>query len=264
MYIEGKVKFMDPNMMNQGYQMGGAEPQMMGYQEQTQAQVLNYNDVEMTAEKENKAKSTKKIALFCAIIGIILIGGGVFYKFNPTETTPTPAASETKNIEDQTVPEETTPVEDPNAQTAATNATCTLSDTTGTDGATRETVYTLVFDASSALMSYVKTYTVTAIDGVQKAAGSAKIKEENTAFTTILTSLNTTPVTGYTMGITPTQDGANMTALKVTINVDFSSLDVTKIPANVTANAITKVDLSKGQNQSEVQTTLGSFGYACQ
>lgn len=257
---------MDPNMMNQNYQMGGVEPQMMSYQEQTQAQVLNYNDVEMTAEKENKAKSTKKVALFFAAIGILLIAGGVFYKFNPTdEQTATVPSSETKNIED------TTPVEDPatevpvdQTQTASTTSTCTLSDSSGTDGATRETVYSLVYDANATLMNYSKKYTVTSLDGAQKAAGVAKVKDENTTLTNLMTILNTTPVTGYSLQLTPTEQGNEIIALTATVNVDFSTLDISKIPAEISKIAVTKVDLSKGQSQEDVKKLLTSYGCVCQ
>ncbi len=258
---------MDPNMMNQNYQMGGVEPQMMSYQEQTQAQVLNYNDVEMTAEKENKAKSTKKIALFFAALGIILVAGGVFYTLNPTDEQTTVPTTETKNIEDQTPAEDPgteTPADPAQPQTASTTSTCTLSDESGTDGTTRETMYTLVYDANTTLMSYSKKYTVTSLQGAQKAAGVAKVKDENTTLTNLMTILNTTPVTGYTLAITPTQEGDDIIALTATVNVDFSTLDISKIPAEISKIAVTKVDLSKGQSQEDVKALLTSYGCVCQ
>lgn len=235
-------------MMNQNNQSGGMQqPQMMNQQEQNQAQVLNYEDVNNVAQKEKKSTSVKKIALFIAIIGVILLGGGVMYTLNPIEeesSSPTP--SETKAVEE--------------TETPAVITTCTLEDKAGTDGATRSTIYNLSYDANNTLASYTKDYTVTPVEN--NTAGQTKVTEEQTTLTTLATTLTTAPISGYSLTVTPPADPT--AALTVKLVVDFSLLDATTIPETINANAVTKVDLTKGQTPDAIQTALTGFGYTCQ
>ena len=245
---------MDPNMMNQNNQSGGMQqPQMMNQQDQNQNQVLNYDDVNNVAQKEKKSTSVKKIAIFIAIIGVILLGGGVMYTLNPIdEETPAPTPSDTKAIEETTTPEET--------ETPSVITTCTLEDKAGTDGVTRSTVYTLSYDSNNTLASYTKDYTVTPVEN--NTAGQTKLTEEQTTLNTIATTLTTAPINGYSLIVTPPADAT--TALTVKLVVDFSILDATTIPETINANAVTKVDLAKGQTPDVINQTLTGFGYTCQ
>ena len=241
-------------MMNQNNQSGGMQqPQMMNQQEQNQAQVLNYEDVNNVAQKERKNTSVKKIALFIAIIGVILLGGGVMYTLNPIEEeSSSPAPSETKAVEETTAPAET--------ETPSVITTCTLDDSAGTDGVTRKTVYTLSYDSNNTLASYTKDYTVTPVEN--NTAGQTKVTEEQTNLNTIATTLTTAPINGYSLTVTPPADPTS--ALTVKLVVDFSILDATTIPQTISANAVTKVDLTKGQTPDAIQSTLTGFGYTCQ
>ena len=239
---------MDPNM-NQNNQMGMVEPQIMNPQEQNQAQILNYNDVNAVAEEEKHSSSGKKVALFLALIGIILVGGGVFYTLNPTEET-----SSTTTPTEPSTTKAVTP--------AQTNTTCTLSDEAGIDDVTRQTIYVLNFDESGILTNYNKDYTVSTIKDDNKSP--IKFKEEVQTYTKLFNDLQTSPVDGYTINMTQSGEGTDTQSLNVKVIIDLQTLDTTKLSGEIMSNTVTKADLVKGTEKETVKSTLGGYGYICQ
>lgn len=235
---------MDPNM-NQNDQMM-QQPQMMNPQEVSQAQVLNYDDVNYAAETESKSSSLKKGALFFALIGIILIGGGIFYKLTPNDT-PQPAPSDEKA-----------------ASTENGAKTCSLSTEASSDGLNRNIVYTLNYDENQALTSYNKDYTISTVAG--NVQSGVTFNNEVTSMQTISTTLAATPINGYSLTIDePTETDGVQTA-NVKVIIDLVILDLTKIneDKNITGNSVANVDLTKGATEEDIKTKLTSFGYSCQ
>lgn len=233
---------MDPNM-NQNNQMGVQQPQMMNQQEQVQAQVLNYNDVNYAAEEETKSTSLKKAAMYIAIIAVILIGGGVFNKLTATEEEP--PASEQKA-----------------ADTNTQMSTCVMEDNQTANDLVRKTTYIINYDEGLALVSYTKDYTASTIADDNQSA--ALFVEETTKFSEMAAQLKKTPIAGYTLEFPePTGDGKVQT-LTVKVAIDFSQIDVSKLTDEMQANSVSKVDLTKGDSKDNVESTLTSYGFSCQ
>ena len=233
---------MDPNM-NQNDQMN-VQPQMMNTQEISQAQVLNYEDVNYTAEAETKSSSLKKGALFFALIGIILLGGGIFYKLTPSDE-PTPAPSDTKAI-----------------STESGANTCTLSDNGGNDSLIRTATYTLNYDDNRALIGYTKEYNASTI--AENVQSGVSFNNELTAFQTIVTETNATPIPGYVLSLVEQPETDGVKSMNVKVVIDLAILEAPKLTKNITSNSVAQVDLTKGTSEADILSKLTSYGYTCQ
>ncbi len=224
------------------------QPQMLNQQEMVQAQVLNYNDVNAVAQEEKKSVSLKKLALFLGIIGVILVVGGVMQKFTlGDDINPTPT----------TIPATTKEITPTNG-----NSTCVLSDDSGQSGVLRSTIYVLNYNAEEKLTGYNKDYTVTTIEEDNSSVG--KLQVEQKTLETLSNLLTKTPVTGYSIQMTKPLATDHPQVLSTKVIIDFSTLDINKLPAQLMTNTITKVDLQKDQEKASVKQTLEAFGYICQ
>ncbi|MBQ6539255.1 MAG: hypothetical protein IJL76_03145 [Bacilli bacterium] len=235
---------MDPNM-NQNNQMG-VEPQMMNPQEQVQAQVLNYNDVNTTVQEEKQSSSLKKVAIFFVFIAVILIGGGVYYKVLGPEEEPAPTAPSTTKA----------------ASPTNGTSTCTLADEQGSNNLIRKTIYTMNFDESLLLISYTKDYTATTIpDDVQS---DSTFLDEQTNLRVLAKAVTTKPINGYSLTLTEPATTDSPKTLNAKVIIDFAVLNTNDLTKELIENTVTNVDLKKGDSKDAVETALRSYGYICQ
>lgn len=236
---------MNPNM-NQATPVT-IEPEMMNQEEVSQAQVLNYDDVNTVAQTENKNSIGKKIAIFLAIIGTILLSGGIAYSLMPEDV----AAPATEDSTEKAI----------NSNTNGP-LTCTMKDNQGIDHLLRTSSYVFSFDENNQLTNYNKAYKFTTIAG--DVQSEQKYTEQYTLLKNLSITLQKAPIQGYlmTLGEPATNESTKEFMTKVT--VDLNLFDNTQVPKEITDNTATSVEFTKGTTREQVLKTVELWSATCQ
>lgn len=222
------------------------EPEMMNPEEVSQAQVLNYDDVNTAAQTENKNSLGKKIAIFIAIIGTILLSGGIAYSLMPEEVA-APATSES-----------TEKAIDSNSNGPLT---CTMKDDQGVDSLLRTSTYIFSFDENNLLINYNKEYQFSTIEG--NVQSEQKYTEQYNLLKNLSIKLQKNPIPGYLMTIGESANDTPTKEFSTKVTIDLNLIDTTLITKEIADNTATNLDFVKGTTRDQVLKTVELNGSTC-
>lgn len=224
--------------------------QVMQQTDLTKTQVLNFNEVEQVANYEKK--TSKKPAIFLAIIGILLIAGGFLY---PT-------------IEKMISKEETTPTKE-NKVSSNTNKndtdvnstlTCNLVQNITESKIVSTTTETLNF-TNDKLQNYEKT-----IDLKSSETNLSSTPEYITNFDTALTAIMETSIDSYNIvkvAIANDTNSSISSEYQAKIQIDLTTFDKTKLTDSHKNNTFTNVEYDLNDSKEIVKQKALALGYTC-
>ena len=211
-------------------------PKPMTPEELQKTQILNLNELENTIRFEKI--TSKKPAIIVAAVGIL------FLVFGTTFQIATSLSANNRKVEKRKV--------DPTPQIVETSLSCvktTLNNPDGTD-----TTYNVdYYFENDKLSSQIREYKYTAT--VNNPNGEPTIKAKIDNYQKLLSSTS-----GYQVN-TSTSDSKEM---KVVVQIDYHSLDLTTIPQANQNDELTKVTYKRDTDSNTIRSDMLSKGYTCE
>ena len=222
------------------YQQQQQQQQQMTQQELQRTQVLNIDELEKTVRFEKI--SSKKPAIIVAAIGILFLTFGTTFQ----------VASNLKGsskVEKRDIAEEV--VEKNDVKPATTNLNCNIAATNQADGT--DTVYSILYTfEDNKLVGFKKVYTITPTPG--NPLGAATVQNYIIGYQPFLN-----PIEGYQISVIPTGEG-----LVVTVEVDYTKLDLTLLNPTQQNHFTTKLDYPLETAKEKIQTDMVTNGLICE
>ena len=216
------------------------QQQQMTQQELQRTQVLNIDELEKTVRFEKI--SSKKPAIIVAAIGILFLTFGTTFQ----------VASNLKGsskVEKRDIAEEV--VEKNDVKPATTNLNCNIAATNQADGT--DTVYSILYTfEDNKLVGFKKVYTITPTPG--NPLGAATVQNYIIGYQPFLN-----PIEGYQISVIPTGEG-----LVVTVEVDYTKLDLTLLNPTQQNHFTTKLDYPLETAKEKIQTDMVTNGLICE
>ena len=216
------------------------QQQQMTQQELQRTQVLNIDELEKTVRFEKI--SSKKPAIIVAAIGILFLTFGTTFQ----------VASNLKGsskVEKRDIAEEV--VEKNDVKPATTNLNCNIAATNQADGT--DTVYSILYTfEDNKLVGFKKVYTITPTPG--NPLGAATVQNYIIGYQPFLN-----PIDGYQISVIPTGEG-----LVVTVEVDYTKLDLTLLNPTQQNHFTTKLDYPLETAKEKIQTDMVTNGLICE
>lgn len=210
-------------------------PMPMTPEELQKTQILNLNELEKTIRFEKI--TSKKPALIVAVLGILLVIFGTTFQIATS-------LSSDRKIEKRKVEKTPTIVE-----TSLSCVKTTLNNPDGTD-----TTYNVdYYFENDKLSSQIGEYKYTAINN--NPSGEPTIKTKLDTYQKLLSS---------TSGYQVSANSDNPKELKIVVQVDYHSLDLTTIPQTNQEDKLTKINYKKGTNSNTIKNDMLSKGYTCE
>ena len=215
------------------------QQQQMTQQELQRTQVLNIDELEKTVRFEKI--SSKKPAIIVAAIGILFLTFGTTFQ----------VASNLKGsskVEKRDIAEEV--VEKNDVKPATTNLNCNIAATNQADGT--DTVYSILYTfEDNKLVGFKKVYTITPTPG--NPLGAATVQNYIIGYQPFLN-----PIEGYQISVIPTGEG-----LVVTVEVDYTKLDLTLLNPTQQNHFTTKLDYPLDHPKDTIYTEMIGAGFTC-
>ena len=215
------------------------QQQQMTQQELQRTQVLNIDELEKTVRFEKI--SSKKPAIIVAAIGILFLTFGTTFQ----------VASNLKGsskVEKRDIAEEV--VEKNDVKPATTNLNCNIAATNQADGT--DTVYSILYTfEDNKLVGFKKVYTITPTPG--NPLGAATVQNYIIGYQPFLN-----PIDGYQISVIPTGEG-----LVVTVEVDYTKLDLTLLNPTQQNHFTTKLDYPLDNPKDTIYTEMIGAGFTC-
>ena len=215
------------------------QQQQMTQQELQRTQVLNIDELEKTVRFEKI--SSKKPAIIVAAIGILFLTFGTTFQ----------VASNLKGsskVEKRDIAEEV--VEKNDVKPATTNLNCNIAATNQADGT--DTVYSILYTfEDNKLVGFKKVYTITPTPG--NPLGAATVQNYIIGYQPFLN-----PIDGYQISVIPTGEG-----LVVTVEVDYTKLDLTLLNPTQQNHFTTKLDYPLDHPKDTIYTEMIGAGFTC-
>lgn len=212
-------------------------PMPMTQEELQKTQVLNLTELENTIRIEKI--SSKKPAIIVAVIGILLLTFGATFQI----------ASSLSSNKEQKVENRKVENPEPKVTTSLKCVKTTLNNPNGTD-----VKYNISYNfEDNKLTQMIKKYSVTAISG--NPTGAETIKSASTLYQSLLNSID-----GYKIDLTSDK----VANLQISIDVNFKSLDLTKLSQANQNNGVTKVDYSRSTTKEQVKEDMVNQGFTCE
>lgn len=211
-------------------------PKPMTQEELQKTQILNLNELENTIRFEKI--TSKKPAIILAALGVFLLIFGATFQIA------TSLSSNKNKIQKRKV--------DKTPQVVETSLSCvktTLNNPDGTD-----TVYNVdYYFENDKLSSEIKEYKYTAI--ANNPTGESTVKTKLDTYQKLLLSSN-----GYQVN-TNTNDPKE---LKIIVQIDYHSLDLTTIPQDNQNDDLTKVTYKRDTDSNTIKNDMLSKGFTCE
>ena len=221
------------------YQQQQQQQQQMTQQELQRTQVLNIDELEKTVRFEKI--SSKKPAIIVAAIGILFLTFGTTFQ----------VASNLKGsskVEKRDIAEEV--VEKNDVKPTTTNLNCNITATNQADGT--DTVYSILYTfEDNKLVGFKKVYTITPTPG--NPLGAATVQNYIIGYQPFLN-----PIDGYQISVIPTGEG-----LVVTVEVDYTKLDLTLLNPTQQNHFTTKLDYPLDHPKDTIYTEMIGAGFTC-
>ena len=234
--------------------MGRRKKSKQELEELTRTQVLNIQELENAAKYEKR--TSKKPAVFFAVLGLLSISLGVSYP--GIQSMMDDPSSKNDNVTEQRKEEEK---EVSSTATALQNAlTCSINQMNEAEATTTVTNYTFNFSETNTLASFEKTATISVTTPVS--ATPASIVSLDTA----LANLKQTVIAGYTLETTPTASTTPnvVDGYTAKLIVDFASFNPQTLTALHTSNVFANVEFSNQDTKDTITTRLTQQGFTCQ
>ena len=222
-------------------------------EELAKTQVLNLSDLEKVANYEKV--TSKKPAMFIAIIGVMFISMGLLY---PSVLTMMSSDTGTKKTtEEKALQNESNLTDDTSSQARVEDVipsmvSCQIASPGNPDGTDTALVVNFNFE-NNQLKSFTKQFTANATVG------------NPIGPTTIQNSINgykyfeTVPIEGYQIFTIPTEIG-----YAVNVNVDLTKFNPQTLPSTHVYNHVTNVIYLLNTDKTMLVTELTTNGYICQ
>lgn len=211
-------------------------PKPLTPEELQKTQILNLNELENTIRIEKI--TSKKPAIIVAVIGILFIVFGTTFQIASSLST------NNRKVEKRKV--------EPNQQVVETSLSCvktTLNNPDGTD-----TTYNVdYYFENDKLSSEIREYKYTAI--VNNPNGEQTIKAKLDNYQKLLSSTS-----GYQVNTNAT-DSKEM---KVVVQIDYHSLDLTTIPQANQNDELTKVKYKRNIDSNTIKNDMLTQGFTCE
>lgn len=210
-------------------------PMPMTQEELQKTQILNLNELEKTIRFEKI--TSKKPALIVAVLGILLLIFGTTFQIAAS-------LSSSRKVEKRKV--------EPTKQVVETSLSCvktTLNNPDGTD-----ITYNIdYYFENDKLASQIGEYKYTAI--ANNPNGEQTIKTKLDTYQKLLSS---------TSGYQVNTNQANSKELKIIVQMDYKSLDLTVIPQANQEDDVTKVIYKRNTDLTTIKNDMLSAGYTCE
>jgi hypothetical protein len=234
--------------------MGRRKKSKQELEELTRTQVLNIQELENAAKYEKR--TSKKPAVFFAVLGLLSISLGVSYP--GIQSMMDDSSTKKDNVTEQRQEEEK---EVSSTATALQNTlTCSINQMNEAEATTTVTNYTFNFSETNTLASFEKTATISVTTPVS--ATPASIVSLDTA----LANLKQTVIAGYTLETTPTASTTPnvVDGYTAKLTVDFASFNPQTLTALHTSNVFANVEFSNQDTKDTITTRLTQQGFTCQ
>ena len=213
-----------------------AKAQGISVAELQKTQVLNLKEVEAAVRFEKI--TSKKPAIFVAVLGILSILFGTSFQIVTTVKANTNRKIEQRRIAEEKIEQKKTHLE------------CQQIKNHNADGT--DTTYTITYDfLDNELVSFVKEYEM--VPTANSPAGVATIQGYVMSYQGLIN-----PTEGYDIQVVPTNN-----TLKVTVKVDYDKLDLTKLSPKQAQHFSTKVDYSLDTSLEKVKEDMLSKTFTC-
>ena len=217
-----------------------AQRAQMSSKKLQETQVLNLKDVQEIARIERR--TSKKPAIVVAIIGVFFLAIGGSFKVYEIMKSREPKiekrAIQEKKQDDNLIGEE------------LKCSSILLNNPDGTD-----TGYDISYNfKEKSLVGFTKVFSINAI--ANNPISSQTMHNYSVAYQSFLNQLD-----GYSITVVPNQD---LTQIIVTVKVDLTRLDLTKLPEIQQTHFSTKVDYVSGTQKSVIQNDMITQGFTCQ
>ena len=217
-----------------------AQRAQLSSKELQETQVLNLKDVQEMARIERR--TSKKPAIVVAIIGVLFLAiGGSFKAYEIMK-------SREPKIEKRTIQEKRK--NDISTGEELKCANILLNNPDGTD-----TEYDISYNFKEKnLVGFTKVFSINAI--ANNPISSQTMQNYSVAYQSFLNQLD-----GYSITVMPNSD---LTQIIVTVKVDLTRLDLTKLPEIQQTHFSTKVDYVPNTQKSVIQNDMLTQGFTCQ
>jgi len=217
-----------------------AQRAQMSSKELQETQVLNLKDVQEMARIERR--TSKKPAIVVAIIGVLFLAiGGSFKAYEIMK-------SREPKIEKRTIQEKRKNDISTGEELKCSNIL--LNNPDGTD-----TEYDISYNFKEKnLVGFTKIFSINAI--ANNPISSQTMQNYSVAYQSFLNQLD-----GYSITVMPNSD---LTQIIVTVKVDLTRLDLTKLPEIQQTHFSTKVDYVPNTQKSVIQNDMLTQGFTCQ
>ncbi len=225
--------------MNQENNQVQSQVQQLTPEELQKTQVLNLQELEETIKYEKK--TSKKPAILIAIIGIVsIIAGSSVFTLKALS-----AKKEDSMIQKKEIIE---PQEEKVKSTELTCESIKLNKEDGTD-----TILKIIYQfENDKIVSFTKSFTIEQSKGNEK--GLQTVESYKKVYQAFLN-----PTIGYQITLSP----KGTTGIIITVNVDYSKLDMTTLNATQNTHISTSVDYPKDSSKINIQTDMISKGLTC-
>ena len=217
-----------------------AQRAQLSSKELQETQVLNLKDVQEIARIERR--TSKKPAIVVAIIGVLFLAIGGSFKVYEIMKSREPKiekrAIQEKKQDDNLIGEE------------LKCSSILLNNPDGTD-----TGYDISYNfKEKSLVGFTKVFSINAI--ANNPISSQTMQNYSVAYQSFLNQLD-----GYSITVMPNSD---LTQIIVTVKVDLTRLDLTKLPEIQQTHFSTKVDYVPNTQKSVIQNDMLTQGFTCQ
>ena len=233
--------------------MGRRKKSKQELEELTRTQVLNIQELENAAKYEKR--TSKKPAVFFAVLGLLSISLGVSYP--GIQSMMDDQSTKKDNVTEQRKEEEK---EVSTASTIQNTLTCSINQMNEAEATTTVTNYTFNFSETNTLASYEKTATISVTTPVSATPASI------VSLDTSLANLKQTVIAGYTLETTPTASTTPnvVDGYTAKLTVDFASFNPQTLTALHTSNVFANVEFSNQDTKDTITTRLTQQGFTCQ
>lgn len=218
----------------------GPRNQQLSDEEMQRTQVLNLQDFKATARIERL--SSKKPAILSASIGVLLIVLGLMFPTMQSLTTRQKTQARKLDIDQQT---------EKKVKVVEEDMVChwqSLNKENGTD----ENIDVTFHFVDDKLVKAEKDYILTKSDSVQDTP--AELGSYLNALQSFLMQIS-----GYSVTVQSVDNGSITTT-----KVDYTLIDMTKVPAQHQSNYRFMVTQEKDKTKDEVETSMTAAGYKCE
>lgn len=203
--------------------------------------VLNLQEVKEAVRYEKM--TSKKPAIFVAIVGALLIAFGTSFQVAKTMSSNANNKIEQRN----TAKSEETPI---TKEVKSTSLTCQLLSPNNEDGT--DTTFSIIYNfKNDKLINFTKTFNVTITPG--STIGSTTIQSYLKAYQAFLNQLS-----GYQISVNPTDNG-----FITIVNVNYSLLNIQQLPEVQQTHFSTKVDYAMDTSYTQISQDMLNNGFTC-